>query len=275
MAAELEILGGAQEHPLGNGIDPDDNFFNDVYRGFSQREVSPYYNVNNFNNTFQHETNTFNVMSFNVRSFSKNGEMCMSLMQSLYRAPDIMVLTETWLDEGDQCISAIEGYNALHTIRENGRSGGVSLYSDKTLTVEPIRELTLCTDLIETCVAEVNIGSELMVILAVYRPHSGTVEQFCQILDELLHSQHLRNKSLILLGDLNINLLKQHDQNIVNFMTLMQSFNFLPLITKATRFPSTVENYSPSLLDQIWVNSFRQFSSGIITVDVTDHCPFF
>ena len=87
----------------------------------------------------------------------------------------------------------------------------MSLYNDKTLTVELIMELSLCTDIIEACVAEANIDSELTVLLALYRPHSGTVEQFCHVLDELLHSQHLRNKSLILLGDLNIKLLNQHD----------------------------------------------------------------
>ena len=256
-------------------IDPDDNFFNDVYSGLSQHKVSPYYNIEQFNRTFDNGTSTINIFSMNVRSFNRNGEMCTSLLGSLYCPPNIIVLSETWLEAGDQCTSDIEGYTAFHTIREQGRSGRVSVYIDETMSVRPIIEITLCNDCIETCVVEVSSSTETFVVLAVYRPHSGTVELLCQQLDEIIQSPQLNSKSIILLGDINADLLKQNDQNIVNFMTLMHSFNFLPLITKATRFPPPGADSSPSLLDHIWSNSFTQFSSGIITSDITDHCPTF
>ena len=55
----------------------------------------------------------------------------------------------------------------------------------------------------------------------------------------------------------------------------MQSLNFIPLITKATRFPSGGAYCSPSLLDHIWSNSFTLCSSDIIVIDISDHCPVF
>ena len=77
-------------------IDPDDNFFNDIYSGLALETVSPYYNIDNYNNTFKRRPQTLNIMTFNVRSLNRNGELFTSLLSSLYRPPDILVLTETW-----------------------------------------------------------------------------------------------------------------------------------------------------------------------------------
>ena len=159
----------------------------------------------------------------------------------------------------------------MHTIREHGRSGGVSLYCRLGLSIEIIVELTLCTESIESCVVEIGTGTEGFVIFAIYRPHSDCIQNFSNILDELLHSPRLNNRSIVLLCDLNVNLLKYHKQNVNTFMGLMQANSFIPLTTKATIFPTERENCVPSLLDHIWVNSFVQFSSGIITTDLTDH----
>ena len=97
-------------------------------------------------------------MTYNVRSLNKNGDMYTSLLQSLYKHPDIAVLTETWLNVDEENISSLEGYEAKHSIREHGRSRGVSLYSRSELSVTPVVDLTICNELIENCVAEIDIG---------------------------------------------------------------------------------------------------------------------
>ena len=213
-------------------------------------------------------------MIINVRSFIKNGKLCISLLKSLYRLPDILILTETWLQPDDQEISNIEGYRAFHTIREGGRSGGVSIFCEMNLTVELISELTICNETIESCVIECRTDTDVIVVFAIYRPHSNTIEQFCPVLDNMLHSPILRNKSIMLTGDLNIDLLKHNTHRITEFMEMMQALSFVPLITKATKFPND-DNSAPSLLDHIWFNSLTPFSSGIIAIDLTDHCPIF
>ena len=157
-------------------IDPDDNFFNYVYRRLSQLEISLYYNINNYNKTFSDGPATYNLMNFKVRSFNKNGDMYSALLQSLYRPPDIVVLTETWLDVDDESISSLEGYEAMHSIREHGRSGGVSVYRRIRLSVTPIVDLTICNELIESCVAEIDTGLGVFVLFGIYRPHSGNID---------------------------------------------------------------------------------------------------
>ena len=102
MDANIDALQNNHVLSLLQYVDPDDKFFNDVYRGLSQLEISPYYNINNYNETFSDGPATYNIVNFNVRSFNKNGDMYSALLQSLYKPPDIVVLTETWLNVGDE-----------------------------------------------------------------------------------------------------------------------------------------------------------------------------
>ena len=75
------------------------------------------------------------------------------------------------------------------------------------------------------------------------------------------------------MGDLNICLLKPNAPN-VNFSNLLYSHHFIPLITKATRFPQ-INGEIPSCLDHIWVNKFFDLEAGVISINISDHLPTF
>ena len=62
---------------------------------------------------------------------------------------------------------------------------------------------------------------------------------------------------------------------IQNFINNMQSYHYIPLVSKPTRFP-TIESHQPSLLDHVWVNDINlNYACDIISNDLTDHCPLF
>ena len=75
------------------------------------------------------------------------------------------------------------------------------------------------------------------------------------------------------MGDFNICLLKESEPNL-NFMNILYTNHFTPLISKATRF-SPVQGEAPSLLDHIWINKLRPNVAGLLDIDVTDHVPTF
>ena len=81
---------------------------------------------------------------------------------------------------------------------------------------------------------------------------------------------------MIITGDFNIDLLA-HSQHLEtnNFLNLMQVFNYLPTITRPTRFPEGEQQGSPSLLDHIYLNFYPPSISGILHYKVTDHLPVF
>ena len=53
----------------------------------------------------------------------------------------------------------------------------------------------------------------------------------------MMHDNAMRNKKIILAGDININLLNQQCLAVETFITNLQSLHFIPVITKPTRFP--------------------------------------
>ena len=108
-----------------------------------------------------------------------------------------------------------------------------------------------------------------------YWLHSDSIEIFNRTLYDMLHSDVLRGKSVILAGDMNIDLLKQNLPHISAFIAIMLSTTFLPAITKVTRFPPAGSSVATSKLDHIWINRLCTFKGGIICIDNTDYGPAF
>ena len=109
--------------------------------------------------------------------------------------------------------------------------------------------------------------------MGIYRPHSGTIENFCQELDFLLQNSLLRNKRCIVTGDFNICLMK-NNSNSNRLNDLMRSIHYFQTITQPTRYPPQ-ENQSPSLIDHMWYNALSIHNTGIISHSFSDHLPTF
>ena len=211
-------------------------------------------------------------MSFNVRSFNANVENFMLIFENQYYEPDILVLCETFFGVGDT--RNLLNYDAYHVVRpNNSRRGGVSVYVKNCFNSKLISHASYCNETIEIVTVQIKFldGPDVLVC-GIYRPHSDNILNFSTALSTILTNNLPIARNTIILGDLNLNLLR-NDQSVENFMNCMQSFHFRPLISKPTRF-STRED-APSLLDHIWVNYLDPCISGIISIDITDHCPIF
>ena len=124
---------------------------------------------------------------------------------------------------------------------------------------------------IESCGIEITHNNDKYIILAIYRPHTDTIDNFTNKINEILNGAKLKNKNVITAGDFNIDLI-DHTNDVQHFINTMQSLQYIPLITKPTRHsPNT--NITPSLLDQIWINKLSEYHSAIIITDITDHYP--
>ena len=237
---------------------------------------SKYYSLQTYNSIDQSFFN-FSLLNFNVRSFHANGSSFSGLIASMNKNPNFLVLTETWNKPQTCNLCSIEGYSGFHTCRELARSGGVSIFFEKKFSGEKIDELSFSNNDIEICSCRVHItGGDYLVILGVYRPNTGTISNFTSILDSLLDSQILKNaKQIFLAGDININFSSQNDAQTDNYLAMMRSHCLMPVITRPTRFSNDENSTSSSNLDHIWFNGLNSFLSGILTIDITDHCPTF
>ena len=78
---------------------------------------------------------------------------------------------------------------------------------------------------------------------------------------------------MYIVGDINIDLLKyhSHQQQTERYLGMIYSLDLLPVITKPTRITS----HTATLIDHIYTNTVSRLTSGIVTVDISDHLPVF
>ena len=88
-----------------------------------------------------------------------------------------------------------------------------------------------------------------------------------------MHKLSSENKSVILLGDFNVDLMKYDNQHSTNeVLESLSSHLFLPHITQPTRIRDT----SKKLIDNIFSNTLIENTiSGNLTATVSDHLPQF
>ena len=186
---------------------------------------------------------------------------------------DILVISETWFMEGS--IKNIPNYKGYHVTRPGGRGGGISIYVRDNLESVAIDLASFQTNTIEINTVKLKIRNQDIHIIGIYRPHSDSISNFTATLRQILETPPFSSMKVILTGDLNINLLNIQNDSISDFIDVMQSSHYLPVINKPTRFPPNHSDIEPTCLDHYWLNFLSGFLSGIITTDITDHCAIF
>ena len=251
-------------------LDPDQHYYN--FSFYEQQDISKYYSIDEYNAKFTCDSK-LSLLNCNIRSFFANIDAMLNYIVSLKVRPQIIVCTENWLDPLNVDMAKIDGYESYHTLRNGGRGGGVSVFCQNNIK-SSIVDISLSNENIESCCVYMQVGGEGLYVLAVYRPHSGTIAEFGTAIQSLLNCTRLMGKRVVVVGDFNLNLLNTENASINQFIYDMHSLHFVPVILKPTRFPSS-DNFNPTLLDQIWVNFPNKLDSGIFWADVTDHCPCF
>ena len=107
----------------------------------------------------------------------------------------------------------------------------------------------------------------------IYRPPDWKLRDFISELDQLVNVISRENKSVFLLGDYNLEMMKQSTHQATGeFLDVMFSRMFFPLITRPTRITS----HKASLIDNIFTNEpLNQPISGLFVYDISDHLPIF
>ena len=172
-------------------IDPDLNYFSELQNINCNRMT-----VNEAINCFNSDRNLFNVLNYNIRSFYSNSQNFLPLLDDT--RVHALILTETWFTDTYQ--NSIVNFKSYHTIRSNQQSGGVSVYIDDSMKSRIIQDLSYCNIDIEICTVELHVNGELLYVIGIYRPHSGTISSFCEELERILCNPMLRNRRCILGG---------------------------------------------------------------------------
>ena len=161
-------------------------------------------------------------------------------------------------------------------MRQSGLSGGISVFFKSYLELEVLHELCECTLFIEICTVKLFAQGTCYYILGIYRPHSGTTDEFLEALAAILSKIPSSNRAnIVIFGDINIDLLLQSNNRTQRLYHFMRSNFLAPIISNPTRYPPN-PNETPSLLNHIWINFIvSSLNCGSILNDYTDHCPIY
>ena len=97
------------------------------------------------------------------------------------------------------------------------------------------------------------------------------VRVYSDFIEKLLHTT--TNKSVYIVGDSNIDILKQASHvPTKDFLNMLYSYGVFPQINKPTR----VTSFSSTIIDNVFTNVLSMNAkSGILCNDISDHLPIF
>ena len=191
----------------------------------------------------------------------------------------VIGLTETWLTDADCDLYGMSGYKCIGRHRVNRPGGGVALCVGDHVSFRERADLSHFSEELESIFMEIEKGRQKngcnVIIGVIYRPPNQDIPSFNEKMNNIIHDLRKENKICYLLGDYNINILNysSHIQT-AQFVDMMSSSGFLPLITRPTRVTAT----SATLIDNIFTNQLDDINfslQGLFVTDVSDHFPVF
>ena len=196
----------------------------------------------------------------NIRSLKRSLDDFQThvLLELGYRF-SVMGMTETRISNANSLDynASIPGYKFEYCPTPLA-AGGVGMYIDEDLNYTVIEKAS--EDAFKALWIETQFPKQANVISGVvYRQHNSP-ERFLEYFDQTLEKHSASGKSIYILGDFNINLLRAESCKYShNFLLSLQSYSFIPTIDKPTR----VYRNSATLIDNILVNNGKgPLSSG-------------
>lgn len=188
-------------------------------------------------------------------------------IQNVNKLPQVIILTEIWINDDEASIYNLPGYVMHSKCNQSQRSGGVLVFVDNNLFCVRVEKTEIKTaDIVHL---KITLPDNIIIeILGIYRLHEYSPIIFT---DELnIYLNLIKNKNLIVCGDININLLNQLNC-VDNYLTTMANHGLECKINEPTR----IKNNSKSLIDHVFirfnVNLKIETNAWVIDSQITDH----
>ena len=260
--------------------DPDINFYNSFSQQISQ--CSKYYSIESFNEKvdglFTSERKVFSMGHLNIAGLPAHKVEFEIFLSCLHMSFSVIAITETWLKDINYDIYNFPGYKHVCKFRPTRQRGGVSIFVQQDINFKIREDLITFDEDFEGIFIEMD-GSNFsenkdIIVACIYRPH-GNCQRFNDHMDSTLAKLCLRNKLCYFMGDFNLDLLKHTlHRPTADFLDVMYSHSFIPLINRPTRVHTDIERTTITLIDNIYTNNIDQRHetlSGIFPINVSDH----
>ena len=213
--------------------------------------------------------------TYNVRSLvRKYDDICSILSRSEL---NMLCLTETWLNNSiDDLELSIPGYTLHRLDRGNGVSckggGGLIMYTNSKYDFQSIDSWSVGNEDIEIMWARLNLKLTRPTFIAnIYRPPSGSVSRFIDILEQKLLDISVDIEGeydLLLMGDMNLNINSRTDSSVKAYKDFLKRSQLFSL----NSLPTRITNTTRTNLDHILTNRRDLYwNSNTIDPGLSDH----
>lgn len=188
--------------------------------------------------------------------------------------PEFVVITEHGLKHNAINNARLAGFTLVSAYsRTNHQKGGVAIYKNcnlqntvESLNIEHHSEELVC----EMSAVKMRINKKRdLYILGIYRPPSASLINALPLLDQVLDSLSMRSCDFIcIVGDMNVDGLKQEDHDTVLFKEFLASHDINRLVLPPTRITPT----SISSVDIVCTNTdCDMVKVDVIGTHISDH----
>ena len=156
--------------------------------------------------------------------------------------------------------------------RNSKEGGGLIIYLRNN--IECSRRKDLGRNIVEAVWLEITLKHNKILLAVTYRPpneHTVSYHTWLNYMEEAIGSAYVEDKSIIILGDLNIDLLGKHPYQ-ESWLSVIDNYELSQFITNHTRVTPTKK----LLLDHIYVSeNILVKYSGVLPWALSDHFPVY
>lgn len=148
--------------------------------------------------------------------------------------PNIFAVTEHWLDDAEiSGFGSFCGYTLVSFFtRKMLEGGGVAIFVKEATCYRTLEWVSDCSieKVIEICGVTIKGFVDNIIILAVYRPPSGDLNIFFNLLNRVLDKLINLSIKICILGDFNLDV-SRSTNNVKILLDLMRTFNFNHMVS--------------------------------------------
>ena len=245
---------------------------------------SPYMSSEEFTNHISNNNESFKIISLNCQSINAKFDQLKIYIENCCKSQiNVICLQETWLSEVSNLAPFhLNEYNFISMGKCSSEHGGVAISLKKSLSYKllPFTSQSNTWDglFIETVLNETSLPHlrQTLVIANIYRPPRDCINNynlFMREFDEILQNLQMNNKTIVIAGDFNVDLLKIKDRSIFgDFFDIFLANGFIPKIT----FPTRITSHSKTLIDNIFIKystNVSKTTARISLTNISDHLP--
>lgn len=226
--------------------------------------------MNNQNNFTVEKYNKFTILHQNIRSMRSNFDGFLAELSSRSFFPEIIVLSEIWIDNSELNFYTIPNYTSYIQSNELQRAGGVLIYVKSSI------EVIIC-DQVEFQSADIlkldfKFNCQDFCLFAIYRFHSYNKEIFLrEFIDYFTKNDNfITKKNAFFIGDVNLNLF-EISLIVDNYISFFAANGFENILTEPTRVTADTVSCIDHVFAKLSNKDKTEAIVEVIDANITDH----